>query len=864
MRLLPIILLLALLSVAVAEETGVPYWIEQNFTGNPYPDGKIWTKANLTAGTNMFYAYNCTVAKGNGTNVFWGWDNFNNTNIYVVSSADSEIAVGNGVLSWTGINTDEQDMITMLLNDGQQAGATFRLISGPANTTRGPNVGSCFLGMMDDDNTNCFTYAVGGAGNAVFSHADAANVYTRRVIGAGVTTASSAKDIYTTGQKYWDLVKNGTSQEFRIWNNAARTSQNYALPLADAAVTGLNYIMPFSSYNIPAGQDTVSGDIRDFIALMNTTPTGHSINVTYGAKETGTWTVGGESCNARWMMNASSSGTFKEFQVGFDYATFNETKVSMVKYSEGNVKTTVVISGTHETGNTTAHVYLQSVTGNLEDYNLTFTYNNTPIGTVQRTGLAQVEAVENFSITAPLIDTNKTLISYLAQVNVTANGGKLDQDNVSGTQEVLLAYTFDTATFTKGSTYTVEAANTVTVITPPKPASANWPANVTGSAWMQGCNQTNGTGYAVNNTCPSGMLTLASGGFNFTLSPTHTSNSGIVHVDYLVNQSWNVTFNMTAESTSSKRLNRAWNASRDYIVWLVNESNQSINGAGNINTTLNVTFYDESNNTNISIENMLATFAVRFTDGTFKNFTVSYTGMFGEGWVRGHPAFYTANVSSFEVYSKTGYTTRSRFMVQAATYLGTRQDVKVYMLEESKADYLIINVVDSGNAVVGAYVQILKYYGAGTYLNVEQKITNVNGQAGAYLELDAYYKFAVYDSTGGQLYMSANPEQFVCVSGTCSITIDISGSSPLYFMTPYYSASCYGINATESIAFNFADQTGNTHNIRFRAWRSTNITGLGSAAVCDQTASASSASYVCTLAPPENFTTYAYTCAVDI
>ena len=89
MRLLPIFVLLALLSLAAADEFSIPYWIEQNFSGNAYPDGKIWTKSNLTAGTNMFYVYNCTSARGNGTNVFWAWDNFNSSSVYVVSSARS-------------------------------------------------------------------------------------------------------------------------------------------------------------------------------------------------------------------------------------------------------------------------------------------------------------------------------------------------------------------------------------------------------------------------------------------------------------------------------------------------------------------------------------------------------------------------------------------------------------------------------------------------------------------------------------------------------------------------------------------------------------------------------------------------------
>jgi hypothetical protein len=272
----------------------------------------------------------------------------------------------------------------------------------------------------------------------------------------------------------------------------------------------------------------------------------------------------------------------------------------------------------------------------------------------------------------------------------------------------------------------------------------------------------------------------------------------------------------------------------------------------------NVTFKEELNLTALSIDSAATSYIVYFTDGTNKNFSVSYSGSgtVQNSTIRAYPNFASAqNISSSEIYSKSGYTTRSRFMQFASTPMGTRQDISVYMLASGSASYGIIYVHDSGDPVEGAYIQILKYYASSSqYLNIEQKVTNNEGKAPIYYQDGAYYKFYVYDSDGGLLYASSQPEQFICDT-TCIIEINLDTSADSNFIKPYMTANCYGNETSNSIVYSYADVTGLTHSISYLAWR-------GSSAVCNSTVSASSGSYICALSAPENLSNYLYTCEI--
>lgn len=298
-----------------------------------------------------------------------------------------------------------------------------------------------------------------------------------------------------------------------------------------------------------------------------------------------------------------------------------------------------------------------------------------------------------------------------------------------------------------------------------------------------------------------------------------------------------------------------------YYVELINATANASQGSTNISQIFNVTFYDESSGGNISIDSASMSYTITnstLTDNSTKNYSIAYSGTINNASIRAFPNWANATIDGIESYAKSGYTTRSRFVVNANTNLSQLQNIQIYLLNSSSASYGLITVVNKGSGVGGAYVSILKYFSSSsTYTQIDQKVTNGNGQAAAYIEAISYYKFAVYDADGTLLYYSTAPEQFICTSSGCGITIDISDLVPFSMLTPYASASCYGNNTSNSIVYAYADGTGQTTSINFLAYRENQ-----SAPVCNNTITAATGAWTCSLNGSENLSQYLYSCEV--
>lgn len=474
--------------------------------------------------------------------------------------------------------------------------------------------------------------------------------------------------------------------------------------------------------------------------------------------------------------------------------------------------------------------------------------------------------ISTLSAIAPLVPTSSTNIPWNVTVTALLSNGTVLTNSSAGNQRVDEWYNISTLTRTRALPYAVEGNNSIIIGLPALPSHASTaPTYLNYSYTLPICQYFFGNGTDVNATCPSqptGNLTI------FGIPATHASTStGYIFMDNWGNRSYNLTFSATPESTSRKNFSSVFNATREYFAWVVNSTGQPINGSLNLSYIYNVTFFDEITLAAISIDSAAQTFTTHFPDGTLKNFTIGYSGSgtVQNASVRGYPNFYTANMSSFEVYSKASYATRSKFMMHSPMSFGAESDASVYLLPLNASAYGIINVLNAGSPVSSAYVQILKYYAtSGLYTNIDQKITNSNGQAGGYYAIDAFYKFAVYDSAGNTLYTSPLPTQFVYVSSAYQVTIDISNASATDYTLPNVAMTCYGVNATNTIVFSYADATGKTSLINFLAWRSSNQSGAGNV-VCNSTVSASSSSYTCNLTAlgtNENMSKYQYTCSI--
>jgi len=517
------------------------------------------------------------------------------------------------------------------------------------------------------------------------------------------------------------------------------------------------------------------------------------------------------------------------------------------------------LNNSYETENKTMNINITHAT-NFTAYNLTVYYNNTLIENSSVTGFNSTERIVNIPVVSPLVVSTQNIL-WEVHVNVTAETQYYA--NSTGNQQVSLWYGSAPYSLVKVNQYTVEAENTFTATSlRDKPTDA--PQNVTlddFAYYFDYCEKTLSNGTSNNESCDGSLITVTDIS-SFSTQPSHLKESMLIYMDYFLNSSYNLTWNLTPESTSAKNLLNQTNLTREYFVWLEGILAPNITGANNVSTLFNTTFYDEENLSSINIDSAVALYSVEFPDETTKNFTVFYTSSnnVSSAVVKAYPDFYTANLNSFETYTKALYTTRSKFLLNASTPLSITQNPDIYMLLTSSSTYMVITVLDNGAPVEGAYIQILKFYGTtNIYLNIEQKITNNEGKSGFYGEQDAYYKFAVYDAGGQLLYFSSAPEQFVC-EGSCELTINLQETQPINLIAPYSHADCYGNNETNAIIFTYSDYTGQVDEIQFLAYRSSNYTNYDP--ICDVTFNASSASYICALAGGENLSKYMYTCQI--
>lgn len=510
---------------------------------------------------------------------------------------------------------------------------------------------------------------------------------------------------------------------------------------------------------------------------------------------------------------------------------------------------------TNETVNNTLAINLNGAGGNITAYSVNVTYNSTRVVSLSASGLNNATINLTVAIVSPLMLNNNTNKTWFVNVSVTQNGSS-DGNNETGNQTIMTWYYLEKYKFITQYEYTVEENNTITNSIPSNPDGAA--SNVTYSLnhSFNNCIRNYANGSAINGTiCNNTLVTTNSS--HFTVQASHVQIDGLLSQDHYVLRNFTLIYNVTNESASSKSLSNVSNTTRDYFVWLVNYTNGSIIGASNLSTFYYVTFQDETNLSTIFTDSATLSFTAWFKDGGFKNYTLAYiaTNAVKNATVNGYPNWYTANITSHEVYTKALYTGRSRFLRYASYTLSIQENLTVYLLLDSLSTYAIITVRQTGTAVPDAYIQILKYYGTNnSYINIEQKVTNIEGQAFAYVDIDAFYKFSVADSHGIQLYFSSSPEQFIC-NPTCQITINIGSSLIGNYIMPYAAGDCYGSNTSNSIIYNYVDYTAKTNTINFLAKRDDNY-------VCNYTISGSSGSYICTLPAGENLTQYVYTCII--
>ena len=322
----------------------------------------------------------------------------------------------------------------------------------------------------------------------------------------------------------------------------------------------------------------------------------------------------------------------------------------------------VSVADAYETENKTFTVTMTSTIGEITGYDVLANYNNTPMLYGSVSGLADTTIILETYVVAPLVESDPTNIPWDADVNMTI--AMVDYpDTDEGNQSVQVYYEMADYTHTPAASYTVEAKNNITITVPTKPATAPEDVSYSSTYTFPDCTWVYANGTESNETC--GNTIVNDFMQNYSVLPSHELEDGLIYSDVWVNRQYDLSFDATTESTSSKSFNETLNVTRDYFVWIVEDDNGSINGTSYLSNWLNISYYLEEGLTNTTADSVVASFITTFQDGTTKNFPISYAGTLHNSIIQGYPNFSSAEISSVEVYSKSGYTTRSRFMAHA-------------------------------------------------------------------------------------------------------------------------------------------------------------------------------------------------------
>ena len=531
---------------------------------------------------------------------------------------------------------------------------------------------------------------------------------------------------------------------------------------------------------------------------------------------------------------------------------------STATYTPSNVTINISLTRntTYETEINDAIIYITFNNLTIVNFSYEITYNNTAISSLNVSSSTQINITADFY--SPLVSTNHTAFPLTIILNYTANDSGLifsSQAIKSETVYVNQWYLIEDFTIVKANNITGEQENTIYISQKARPPEAIYDVYYEYSYTMPICTKIYSNNSLFNQSCgvTPDYTTLTT----VSLPATHIKENNVMASDIYLNRSYQIFYLYDGEAASTRNITDLQNISREYYVWITNSTNGTLT---NMSTTLSkfltYNFVDETNLSTINIDSAISNYVVSFIDGEEKNFSIDYTNV-NTTFIKGYTTLFLWNVSSTEVYSKTGYTTRSRFTLPAEYNFSENNNVTIYLLDNALADAAVIYVTDMGSPVDGAYIQILKYYASTTtYLNIDQKISNNQGEAQFFGDMNAYYKFIISDGSGNIVYTSTDPEQFIYnPSNGWNIVIDIGTQDIPNWITPYATYACYGNNATGTITYTYADAMGLTHTILFYGWDDQTT-----ALVCNQTLSGSSGSYVCTL--PADYLNHSYTCAI--
>lgn len=316
--------------------------------------------------------------------------------------------------------------------------------------------------------------------------------------------------------------------------------------------------------------------------------------------------------------------------------------------------------------------------------------------------------VFNASVIPPLLDTNKTNISFYWEYNLTFSDAKNISNTSTYNQSIIFyaiptSWNFNDPTYVGYNPISYRLLNTLVTYSNVELYwfIYNYTPTITGTLYS----------YNANDQIPTDGMQI-----NFSTTFNVTDGTRIKERNYTRNQSIYLTSLLNCSDTDNytlrvtgknedNRSNITFNLEADFLIWSVNESD-----------TKNFTFQLEDNS------------AYYFC-------------------INPPNANYTTE--AFFQYNATAHLRRDRWLWDYT--LISFDNLSLFMLETDRGTNVYSNVVDENdNPLKGYFVGIQRYYaGIGEYRTVEYDKTNWEGESVHVLNPnEAYYKFTVYDANG--------------------------------------------------------------------------------------------------------------------
>lgn len=254
---------------------------------------------------------------------------------------------------------------------------------------------------------------------------------------------------------------------------------------------------------------------------------------------------------------------------------------------------------------------------------------------------------------------------------------------------------------------------------------------------------------------------------------------------YLINGSYNLSIDASGYAVNDTLVTLSLSGNGSYTFWLYPTN------------SLNLSFYDESDNTLLNTANI--SFSIILNDA---NATTGNTSN-GTYWVSGlSPGDYEIRYSAVD----NGFSERSYFFTLVNRSVN---HLSLYLSDDGSLEDITVTLYDEyGTRLEGYEIRLLRYYASESgYLVVDEGMTNTFGQTiVSAIQSGPYYKFRVLD-TDGSILKTTSSAQLTSTSLTIYVTLGAGIGDGLDNLLGIYNELTF-LDASNQFKFTWNNEDG--------------------------------------------------------